>query len=232
MGLVTMDRGNVINTSGGISHFTGLSWAGQVGEPVEAAPSRPREVPFLTGVCLTMTREAWDRDPGFPPEYFLYFDDVDWCFRARLRGARLGIEPGARVEHLYDFHRRRVKWRLLERNRWATIIRTYPLELLVLVLPALFATEVGLLAIAAHGGWLREKLQADGDVLRWLPRLLRERRAIQRDRTTSAAEFADHLTSELSSPYFGMAGRSRLLSAALRGYWAVVRRLLEPTRPP
>jgi hypothetical protein len=68
-------------------------------------------------------------------------------------------------------------------------------------------------------------------VLRWLPRLLRERRAIQRDRTSSAAEFADHLTAELSSPYLGAAGRSRLLSAVLRGYWAVVRRLLEPTRP-
>jgi GT2 family glycosyltransferase len=231
MGLVTMEGGSRINTSGGVSHFTGLSWAGEVGLPVEAASGEPREVAFLTGVCLTMTREAWERDPGFPPEYFLYFDDVDWCFRARLRGARLGIEPGARVEHLYDFHRRRVKWRLLERNRWATVIRTYPRELLVLVLPALVATELGLLAIAAHGGWLREKLQADGDVLRWLPRLLHERRAIQRDRTSSAAEFADHLTAELSSPYLGAAGRSRLLSAVLRGYWAVVRRLLEPTRP-
>jgi GT2 family glycosyltransferase len=231
MGLVTMDRGSMINTSGGVSHFTGLSWAGQVGEPVAAAPSRPREVPFVTGVCLTMTREAWQREPGFAPDYFLYFDDVDWCFRARLGGARLGIEPSARVDHLYAFARRGVKWRLLERNRWATIVRTYPRELLLLVLPALLATEVALLAIAARGGWLREKLQANGDVLRWLPRLLRERRTIQRRRTASAAEFADHLTAELSSPYFGAVGRARPLAAAMRAYWALARRLLEPTRP-
>jgi GT2 family glycosyltransferase len=231
MGLVTMERGSAINTSGGVSHFTGLSWAGQVGEPVEAAPSEPREVPFLTGVCLTMTRDAWRREPGFAPEYFLYFDDVDWCFRARLGGARLGIEPTARVDHLYEFTKRRVKWRLLERNRWATILRTYPRELLLLVLPALLATEAGLLVIAARGGWLKEKLQANRDVLRWLPRLVRERRAIQRRRTASAAEFADHLTAELSSPYFGAVGRARPLAVALRGYWAVARRLLEPTRP-
>jgi GT2 family glycosyltransferase len=231
MGLVTMESGNAINTSGGLSHFTGLSWAGQVGEPVEAAPGEPREVPFASGVCLTITREAWERDPGFAPEYFLYFDDVDWCFRARLRGARLGLEPEARVDHLYDFARRRVKWRLLERNRWATIVRTYPRELLILVLPTLLATELALLAIAARGGWLREKLQANVDVLRWLPRLMAERRAIQRGRTASAAEFADHLTAELSSPYFGAVGRARLLAAGMRGYWALVRRLLEPTRP-
>jgi GT2 family glycosyltransferase len=230
MGLVTMGDGSLINTSGGVSHFTGLSWAGQVGEPLDAARAEPREVSFLSGTCLAISREAWRRDPGFAPEYFLYFDDVDWCFRARLGGGRIGIEPAARVDHLYDFTKRRVKWRLLERNRWATVIRTYPRELLALVMPALLVTELGLHAVALRQGWLREKLEADADVVRWLPRLLRERRAIQRRRTISAADFADHLTADLSSPYFGGVGRSRALGAMLRGYWAVVRRLLEPTR--
>jgi GT2 family glycosyltransferase len=230
MGLVTMGDGRLINTSGGVSHFTGLSWAGQVGEPLEAVRPEAREVPFLSGTCLAITREAWRRDPGFPPEYFLYFDDVDWCFRARLGGGRIGIEPDARVDHLYDFTKRHVKWRLLERNRWATIIRTYPRELLVLVLPALLLTELALHVIALRGGWLREKLLADVDVIRWLPRLLRERSAIQSRRTISAAEFAGHLTAELSSPYFGGVGRSRVLRAGMRGYWALVRRLLERTR--
>ena len=67
-------------------------------------------------------------------------------------------------------------------------------------------------------------------MIRWLPRLLAERREIQRGRTISAAEFADHLTAELCSPYFGGVGRSRVLPYWLRAYWAVVRRLLEPTR--
>src|SRR2546423_4228686 len=35
MGLVTMDGGRLVNTSGGLVHFTGISWAGQAGEPVE-----------------------------------------------------------------------------------------------------------------------------------------------------------------------------------------------------
>ena len=230
MGLVTMGDGRLINTSGGVSHFTGLSWAGQVGEPLEAARPEPREVSFLSGTCLAISREAWQRDPGFAPDYFLYFDDVDWCFRARLGGGRIGIEPAARVDHLYDFTKRRVKWRLLERNRWATVIRTYPRELLLLVLPALLVTELALHAIALRQGWLREKLGADADVVRWLPRLVRERRSIQARGAISAAEFADHLTAELSSPYFGGVGRSRAVRAALRAYWALVRRLLEPTR--
>lgn len=230
MGLVTMADGELINTSGGVSHFTGLSWAGQVGEALDAASSEPREVSFLSGACLAMTRDAWQRDPGFAPDYFLYFDDVDWCFRARLGGGRIGIEPAARVDHFYDFTKRHVKWRLLERNRWATVIRTYPRELLVLVLPGLLLTDLALHGIALRQGWLGEKLAADADLLRWLPRLLRERRAIQTRRAISAAEFADHLTADLTSPYFGGVGRSRVLRAGMRVYWALVRRLLEPTR--
>jgi GT2 family glycosyltransferase len=230
MGLVTMSERRRVNTSGGVSHFTGLSWTSQLGELAEAAPREPREVTFLSGACLAIDRGAWERDPGFPPEYFLYFDDVDWCFRARLRGGRLGLEPTAAVDHLYDFTKRHVKWRLLERNRWATVIRTYPRELLLAVLPALLVTELVLPVVALRGGWLREKLLAHRDLALWLPRLMRERRAIQRTRTISAAEFADHLTSDLDSPYFGALGRSRLVRAGLRAYWAAVRRLLEPTR--
>ncbi|MEA2426990.1 MAG: hypothetical protein QOF37_618 [Thermoleophilaceae bacterium] len=229
MGVVTMDGGRLINTSGGVSHFTGISWTRQIGEPAAAAPSTPEEVAFVTGVCLTTTREAWERTPGFPPEYFLYCDDVDYSWRVRLTGGRCGVEPSARVDHLYDFRRARPKWRMLERNRWATIVRTYPRELLVLVAPALLATEVAILAVSFAAGWWREKLASYADLARWMPRLLRERRSIQAKRTASAAEFARLMTPDLSSPYLGRAGDSRVLRALLRGYWALVRRALGVT---
>ena len=222
MGLVTMDGGRLVNTSGGLVHFTGISWAGQAGEPVERAPAEPREVGFATGVCLTIGRAAWEEHPGFPPEYFLYFDDVDFSLRTRLSGGRIGIEPAARVDHLYDFAKGGRKWRLLERNRWATIVRTYPGELLILLAPALAITEIALVVIALAGGWGREKLLSWSDVVTALPRLLRERRAIQAHRRVSALEFARHMTPELSSAYLGRAARMRPLGTALRLYWSVV----------
>ena len=225
MGLVTMDEGRRVNTSGGVVHFTGISWAGGIGERVTA--SEPREVGFASGACLAVTRAEWRRNPGFPPEYFLYFDDVDYSLRVRLGGGVVGIEPSARVDHLYDFARREVKWRLLERNRWATIVRTYPGELLVLVMPALMATELALLAVAARQGWLRQKLLALSDLARWMPRLLHERRGLQDARKVSAKAFAEHLVAELSSPYLGGIGRSRIVRVALTGYWAAVKWVLE-----
>jgi hypothetical protein len=112
-----------------------------------------------------------------------------------------------------------VKWRLLERNRWASIVRCYPAALLVALAPALAATEIALLVVAWRGGWLAEKLAAKRDLAAWLPRLLRERRAIQSRRRISAREFARHLSPDLSNPYLGRAGESRLLRALLRAYW-------------
>jgi hypothetical protein len=98
--------------------------------------------------------------------------------------------------------------------------------MLVVLVPALVATELALVPVAAAGGWLGQKLLSWGDTLRALGRLLRERRQIQKGRTIGAAEFARPFTADLASPYLGRAGRSRALRAALRGYWSVVLRLL------
>jgi GT2 family glycosyltransferase len=224
--LVTMDGGTRVNTDGGIVHFTGIAWAGHMGEPIEVAAGEPREVGFASGACMALELATWRRIGGMPAHFFLYCDDVDISMTLRLEGGIVGIEPSARVDHEYEFSRRGVKWRMLERNRWATVLRNYPTGLLLAVLPAMLATELGLLAAAAAGGWGRQKLQAMGDVVRALPLVLRERRAIQARRRISSAEFARWLVPELSSSYLPAAARTPLLGAGLRLYWSAVRKTL------
>jgi hypothetical protein len=156
----------------------------------------------------------------------MYHEDVDLSLRLRLAGGRLGVAWSAIVDHDYEFAKGLEKWRLLERNRWATILRCYPGRLLLVLGPALLATELGLLAVAAAGGWLPQKLTAARDTLRALPRLEGERRAIQATRTISTAEFARWLTPDLDSRYLGRAGRLRPLRWALRAYWRLARAAL------
>jgi GT2 family glycosyltransferase len=226
MGLVTCDGGRSINTSGGIVHFTGIAWAGGAGEPASRAPTGPREVPFVSGACLAVPRKTWLDAGGFPPEFFLYHEDVDLSLRLRLAGGTLGVEPSARVDHDYEFEKGPAKWRFLERNRWSMIVRVYPGALIVLVLPALAATELALVAVSVAGGWGRQKALATLDTLRALPRLLRERRAIQARRRVSAGAFARWLTPDLDSAYLGRAARSGMLRRVLRVYWRCVLLLL------
>jgi GT2 family glycosyltransferase len=226
MGLVTMDGGAAINTSGGVLHFTGLGWAGQAGEPITAAPSAVAEVGFLSGACLAIPRHTWDAAGGFPEHFFMYCEDVDLSLRLRLRGGCLAVDPRAVVVHDYDFDKGLRKWRLLERNRWATILRTYPAPVLVLVMPGLIATELGIWLTALRGGWGLMKALATLDTIRALPRLAGERRAIQATRQIDAAGFAAALTDQLSSAYLGGVARNPVARAAVGLYWRAVRLLL------
>jgi GT2 family glycosyltransferase len=225
--LITARGGTEVNTRGGVVHFTGIAWAGGAGEPVAAQPGLGTAEPgFVSGACLVIARERYLTAGAMPEEFFLYHEDVDLSLRLRLAGGRLGVEPAARVDHEYEFEKGAYKWRYLERNRWATLIRTYPGALLLALAPALVLTELALLVIAAAGGWLPQKLRATGETLAALPRLLGERRAIQATRAVSAAEFARGLTPALDSPFLGAAGRSPLLLAGLRVYWRLVLALL------
>ncbi|MEA2196963.1 MAG: hypothetical protein QOJ25_1014 [Solirubrobacteraceae bacterium] len=226
MALVTMHEGSVINTSGGVLHFTGLGWAGQVGESLTEAPRTPTEVGFLSGACMAVPRATWTAAGGFPEQFFMYCEDVDLSLRLRLRGGRLAVIPDAVAVHDYSFDKGEVKWRMLERNRWATILRTYPGPLLVLVLPGLLATEVAIWLVALRGGWAQMKALATLDLIRALPRLARERREIQATRQVDAATFAASMTDELSSDYLGPVARNRVVRSVVRGYWASVRALL------
>jgi GT2 family glycosyltransferase len=220
--LVADGTGAAINSAGNPIHFTGIVWAGDHGRPVAAAPP-PREVPALSGACLAIPLERWRRAGGFPQEFFMYHEDVDLSVRLRMEGGAVGIEPAALVAHDYDFSASADKWRWLERNRLAFLVRTYPAPLLALLAPALLATELALLAVSAASGWGAQKRRANREVLAWLPRLLRERRAIQRRRTVSAAEFAAWLTPDLDSDLISPLARSRPARLLLRAYWRAVR---------
>ncbi len=223
--LVADRDGARINSAGNPVHFTGIVWAGCHGRPLSEAPSAT-EVSALSGAALAVPRASWEELGGFAEEFFLYHEDVDLSLRLRLRGAALGIEPSAIVDHDYQFDSSPQKWRWLERNRWAFLIRVYPTRLLVVLAPALIATELALVAVSISGGWGRQKLAATADLIRWGPRLLHERRGVQAGATVSAARFASFLSADLDSPFIGAAARSRAARLLLRSYWRVALRLL------
>jgi GT2 family glycosyltransferase len=223
MGLVACNGASEVNTAGNPVHFTGLAWAGDHGRPLEGI--EPREVTALSGACMALPLQTFRRLDGFPDPYFLYVEDIDLSLRLRLEGERIGLEPAAVVDHEYEFGGA-AKMRLLERNRWSLLLRVYPISLLILLAPALLLTELALIPVSIAGGWGGQKLLANLDGLRRLPWALRTRGAIQRRRSISSADFAALLTPDLDSPYFGRAGRSRVLRLMLRAYWRVVRSLL------
>ncbi len=214
-----------INTSGGVVHYLGIGWAGDCEQPAARLPAEDREIAFPSGAAMVVRREAWARLHGLDRDYFMYGEDLDLGLRLWLAGERVGLVPSARVVHRYEFDKGAAKWFWLERNRWRTVLSVYPAALLALLAPALLASELALLAIAAREGWLRAKLRAQAATVAGLAATLRRRRAVQRTRRIGAAELAERLTSSLDSPYLAGAA-SPLVQAPQALYWRVVRGVL------
>jgi GT2 family glycosyltransferase len=65
-------------------------------------------VPWVTGCCLLARRSCWQDLRGLDEEYFLYYEDVDLCLRARERGWSVWYEPNLAVIHHHPLHSRTV----------------------------------------------------------------------------------------------------------------------------
>lgn len=216
---------DLINSDGGIVHYLGFGWAGHCGAPAAELPRGPRDVTFPSGAGFVIRRAIWNELGGLDASYFLYCEDLDLGLRLWSAGYRVGLVPEAQVLHQYEFDKGRRKWFWLERNRWRTILSVYPTSLLLLLSPALVASELALVLISARDGWLAMKLRAQASVIVGLPRVLRRRQHLQGSARISPAEFASHLTASLDSQHLPI-GHLPWLVRGQAAYWAAVTWLL------
>jgi GT2 family glycosyltransferase len=68
-----------------------------------------REVDWVTGACMMVRREAYEGVGGMDERFFLYFEDVDWCYRMKKHGWKVYYVPSSIMKH----HYRRESARLL-----------------------------------------------------------------------------------------------------------------------
>jgi GT2 family glycosyltransferase len=58
-----------------------------------------RPVDFVTGACLMVRREILD-DVGLLDEnFFMYAEEIDWCYRMKLAGWKVYYYPEAKIIH-------------------------------------------------------------------------------------------------------------------------------------
>jgi len=89
----------------------------------------PVEAPSLRGPALLLSREAFFGLGPWDEGYFLYYEETEWFYRARRRGARLAVVGGARVHHAWGDATRHLERpaELEERSRQRFMARNYPL---------------------------------------------------------------------------------------------------------
>jgi GT2 family glycosyltransferase len=220
-----LNRPDVVNSAGCVIHVAGLAWSDGYGDPVESLRER-REITYANGSALAIRAERFRELGGFTPELFLYHEDLELGWRARMRGYRVVLEPSADVFHDYDYARNVQKNYFMERNRLIFVGSAYSLRLLLLLLPVLLAAEVGLLLVAWRQGWLRDKLSGWAWCLENAGWLVRHRRRLQHERTVRDRELARWLTPWINPKMVPVPAFVIRANPLVAGYWSFVRRLL------
>lgn len=59
-----------------------------------------RDVDVITGCCLMIRREIYEKTGGFDEAFFMYAEEVDLCWRIRKMGWKLMFCPQAQIIHL------------------------------------------------------------------------------------------------------------------------------------
>jgi hypothetical protein len=93
-------RTDVINHAGVLlSMWTGIAIHRGDEKPDTGQYDQVREVDSLTGACLLVKREVIEKIGLLNPDYFLYWEETDWCLRGRKAGYVCVYIPSSIIWH-------------------------------------------------------------------------------------------------------------------------------------
>jgi GT2 family glycosyltransferase len=109
---------SIVRMAWGSDNFMGLLDRGQFDGVSE-----------VWGACfgaVLLSRQALREVGPLDPQYFLYYEDLDWCYRARLAGYRIVTAPGCVIRHQFggSVTQRHETWKLglVVRNRMRYVL--------------------------------------------------------------------------------------------------------------
>jgi hypothetical protein len=192
-----------INSTGICISRSGAAWDRGMGEADRGQYDLVEEVFGPSGGAGLYRREMLDEIGLFDEEFFMYMEDVDLAFRARLAGWRCLYVPGARVRHVHGgtagfgsdlsvyYGNRNVLW---------YPVKDLPAGLLIRSLPWIAGRSLAVMPYYALRGQGWTVLRAKIDGLLGIPRMLRKRKKVVR--RVSSGEIRKHIRtwSEIREP--------------------------------
>ncbi len=146
----------------------------------------------VSGSTVVYRRQAVETVGGFDEDYFLYCEDADLCLRMVLAGYRGLYIPEARAYHAWAATTGRAsnyaRFYVI-RNTLITLLKDFPLPLLIASLPKIVLYQSHVLSVARGGGYDAAVRRAWRSFLGSLPSTLRKRRIVMRTRVLGNRDF-------------------------------------------
>ncbi|HEU4691696.1 MAG TPA: glycosyltransferase [Vicinamibacterales bacterium] len=177
-------------------HFLGLMATRHAERAWKTLDADIARTTSLVTACFLIDRSRWRDGAPFDEWFGFNLEDHDFGVRACILGHELLVAPAATV--LHGAGTAGLSYRpggtvpvervfYLIRNRWSVMTKAFALRSLVVLSPVLLIYELLQLVGAASNGWLRQWVAALRSWWRELPRLRRDRSALQRARVAGDA---------------------------------------------
>jgi hypothetical protein len=91
---IVWSAGGSIDWKRGVTTMLGIGEEdkGQFGQ-------NPRAVDFVTGCALLARRDVWEQAGLLADEFFMYYEETEWCVRASRAGFKIAHVPAAMMWH-------------------------------------------------------------------------------------------------------------------------------------
>lgn len=100
LGLTLIDEhGMTERWSKGVAPTLALLIRGKVADFFGLAVGEKRALDWVSGGGVFLAQDTFRVLDGFSPDFFLYFEDVDLCVRAKKQGVTIVSDPGFLLEH-------------------------------------------------------------------------------------------------------------------------------------
>jgi GT2 family glycosyltransferase len=206
----------VIQSAGISIDRAAIAWDRHVGRPIAQSDTGVTEVFGASAGAALYRREMLRRLGGFDARFFLYLEDVDLAWRARLAGWRALYAPQAVVRHAHSASAKEgspfKNWHLGRNKVWTTI-KCYPTSGLRRYLPAVLAYDLASLPYTVATKRDLSPLTGRLAALRCLAPFLRDRATIARTHPDGWARTRDWM--EPLKPPLEVFGRYRSLRQVL-----------------
>ncbi len=192
--MLLFDRRAVLHSAGDMMGADGIPRNRGVWEEDRGQYDQEMAVFGGCGGAVAYRRAMWEQVRGFDEDLFMYMEDVDLAWRARLAGWTARFAPRARVYHhlsatgggvLASYYTGRNTIWVLYKNMPTSLLRRY--------WPTIIMAQLRIAGAAAWaglrgGGAARARLRGQLDGLRTLSRLRAKRAFVQADRRVTDEE--------------------------------------------
>lgn len=159
--VMLMGEPDTINTCGNMVTFTGMTFCRGMGQPADQF-RHSGEVASVSGAAFAMRRDVLEQIGDFEERFFIYLEDTDLSWRARIAGYRCFFVATSVVYHEYAMRFSPAKYFREECNRHFMLLKNLGGQSLVVLWPSLLVGEAIAWGYALYGGiqYLKAKLRS------------------------------------------------------------------------